>query len=240
MPSSSARRELPDALRGFSLCSMILYHGMWDLVFLAGVSAPWYLGLPGFLWQQSICWCFILLSGYCHALGRRHWQRGLLLIGCGALIRLVTAVVLPAAPIRFGVLTLLGLSTLLLTALRPLFDRISPPAGLIGSFLLFALSYRVPQGSFAGIALPLSLYRNQATALFGFPPASFVSSDYFSLLPWFFLFLTGAFFFALRRGAEPVRMRPVPLLSWMGRHSLVIYLLHQPVLYGLGMLLRLF
>jgi len=236
----AVRRELPDALRGFSLCSMILYHGMWDLVFLGGIQAPWYTALPGFLWQQSICWCFILLSGYCHPLGRRHWRRGLLLLACGALIRAATSAVLPEAPIRFGVLTLLGACTLLLRLLRPAAEKLPPAVGLGCSAALFALTYRIPQGLLLGSALPRTLYRSQLTAFLGFPPAGFVSSDYFPLVPWFFLFCAGAFFFRLREGRPPVQIPRIPVLSWMGRHSLLIYLLHQPALYGLGMLANLF
>ena len=44
-----------DALRGFSLCSMTLYHLLWDIVYLSGRSLPWYDGMAGYLWQQSIC-----------------------------------------------------------------------------------------------------------------------------------------------------------------------------------------
>lgn len=57
-----------DALRGFSLCSMTLYHLLWDIVYLSGRSLPWYDGMAGYLWQQSICWTFIAVSGMSLAL----------------------------------------------------------------------------------------------------------------------------------------------------------------------------
>ena len=62
---TAARYRLLDELRGLDLISMMLYHGMWDVVFLFGVAQKWYTGRPGFVWQQSICWVFILLSGFC-------------------------------------------------------------------------------------------------------------------------------------------------------------------------------
>lgn len=65
MKSTSTRCALLDELRGLDLISMMLYHGMWDLVYLFGVSAPWYGSWQGELWQQSICWVFLLLSGFC-------------------------------------------------------------------------------------------------------------------------------------------------------------------------------
>lgn len=57
---TAARYRLLDELRGLDLISMMLYHGMWDVVFLFGVAQKWYTGRPGFVWQQSICWVFIL------------------------------------------------------------------------------------------------------------------------------------------------------------------------------------
>ena len=58
------RRYLLDGLRGLTLISMILYHGMFDLVEIYGLHIPWFVERPGYVWQQSICWIFILLSGF--------------------------------------------------------------------------------------------------------------------------------------------------------------------------------
>ena len=71
------RYQVLDAIRGCALVSMILYHAAWDLVNMFGVDWPWYRGFAAHVWQQSICWTFILLSGYCWALGRRQLRRGL-------------------------------------------------------------------------------------------------------------------------------------------------------------------
>ena len=70
----------------------------------------------------------------------------------------------------------------------------------------------------------------------GFTAPGFYSSDYFSLLPWYFLFAAG--YFAHRLWYRQLRKSPlaavhVPGLDWLGRHSLVVYLLHQPVLFGM-------
>ena len=63
------RYRLPDTLRGALLLSMIAYHTGWDLVYLFGYRVPWFTASPGYVWQQSICWGFILLSGFCLGLG---------------------------------------------------------------------------------------------------------------------------------------------------------------------------
>ena len=231
------RYQTLDTIRGFALVSMILYHTSWDMVYMFGADWPWYRSFAAHVWQQSICWTFILLSGYCWALGRRQLRRGLTVFLCGALITAVTWLFMPGNLVFCGVLTLLGASSMLLVPLAPALEHVPAQAGAAGSFLLFLLTRDVNAGflGFEGLrlaALPEGLYRNHFTALLGFPPAGFFSTDYFSLLPWFFLFLTGYFLFRLRPG-EGREAPPVPLVTAMGRRSLLIYMLHQPVIYAL-------
>ena len=88
--------------------------------------------------------------------------------------------------------------------------------------------------------LPRSWYANLFTAGLGFPGPGFVSSDYFSLLPWLLLFWTGYFLYRLRPAEPLLPDIRLPGFSAMGRHSLLIYLLHQPVLYALLVLLPIF
>lgn len=228
-PSSRPRWAGLDTLRGVTLISMIAYHACWDLVYMFGLDWPWYHTTGAYIWQQSICWTFILLSGFCWPLGRRPVRRGLMAFGGGLLVSAVTMVMMPEDGIFFGVLTLLTVP------LDPLLRRVPARVGLAGSFLLFLLLRDVNAGylGFEGVrilALPGWLYRSLFTACLGFPPAGFHSSDYFSLFPWIFLFLTGYFLHRLRR-EEPASLR-LPVVSAMGRHSLVVYLLHQPLVYG--------
>ena len=152
MKQTEAKRphyDLLDTVRGLCILSMVAYHGMYDLVDIIGLGAPWYTGLPGYIWQQSICWTFILLSGMCWQLSRHHVKRGLLLVGCGAAITLVTGWVMPSQRILYGVLNLLGLSALLLIPLEKVFRKIPAWAGLAGALLLFALTRNVSGAAWA-------------------------------------------------------------------------------------------
>ena len=158
---TAARYRLLDELRGLDLISMMLYHGMWDVVFLFGVAQKWYTGRPGFVWQQSICWVFILLSGFCLPLGHHPFRRGAVVFGAGALVTAVTLLFLPEEVVWFGVLTLLGSSMLLTAALDPLFRRVPPAAGVAVSALLFWGTYptmngfwNLPGGRLAGSRSP--------------------------------------------------------------------------------------
>ena len=82
--TTKTRLHLLDALRGFLMIHMIAFHGMWNLVYLFGVRAPWYRSAAGYIWQQFICWSFILLSGFCWSMSRNHLKRGLMVFGGGA------------------------------------------------------------------------------------------------------------------------------------------------------------
>lgn len=138
----------------------------------------------------------------------------------------------------FGVLTLLGSSMLLTAALDPLLRRVPPAAGVALSALLFWVTYPTMNGFWnlpgGRLALPQALYASYTTAYLGFMPKSFFSTDYFPLLPWLFLFWVGYFLHHLvgRERLAPLRRSVCPPLGWMGRHSLVLYLLHQPVILG--------
>lgn len=230
------RHHTPDTLRGLSILSMLLYHACWDLVYLCGHDWSWYRSFGAYVWQQSICWTFILLSGYCWQMGHHPLRRGLMSLGGGTAVSLVTLAVMPEEPVRFGVLTFLGVAALLTIPLRPLLCRIPSQVGLAVSFSLFLLCKDVSGGflGFGGVpflTLPERWYANTLTAALGFPAAGFVSSDYFALLPWLFLFWTGYFLFRLQPDAPPRRDFRLAFVTAMGRHALLIYLLHQPVLY---------
>ncbi|MBQ3064934.1 MAG: DUF1624 domain-containing protein [Clostridia bacterium] len=241
--STSAKKRYGalDSLRGLTLISMILYHAMWDLVYLFDVSAPWYESKGAMIWQQSICWTFILLSGFCHSMGRNPLRRGLIVFSASLLITLVTLILMPDERIVFGVLTLIGVSMLLTIPVGKLCGRIPPWLGFFASFLLFLLMKTVSSRRLVVLGtviarLPDALYANTATAFFGFPSYDFYSTDYFPLLPWYFLYLTGFFLYRIAKKHDLFRFlyRPsIPVLSFMGKHSLPIYMIHQPLIYVL-------
>ncbi|MCH3951675.1 MAG: DUF1624 domain-containing protein [Acidaminococcus sp.] len=238
------RYALIDSLRGFSLVSMVLYHYCWDLVYLSGRYLPGYTSTPGYIWQQSICWAFIFISGFSLTLAQRGKKRtaalkkALLLTALGMMITAVTTLFMPEDPIWFGVLFFLGAATLIMPAFG---NRTSLSAGtaFFLSLLLFAVSRNVPFGllgfeRLTGPVLPPSLYTHGLWGAFlGFPYKNFISADYFPLIPWIFLFSAGYFLgrALLKENELPaIFTADCPPLSVIGKHSLLIYLIHQPVL----------
>ncbi len=240
------RYVLLDSLRGIALVNMIAYHAMWDLVYIYGVEAAWYMSEGAYIWQQAICWTFIILSGFCFSLGKKHFRRGITVFVAGLIVSVVTLIFMPYSAIRFGILTCLGSCMLIMIPLDKLFRKIPAYIGAPISFILFLFTRGCNWGNlgFFGktlIELPQSWYSNLFTAYLGFPSPSFSSSDYFSVFPWLFLFIFGYFLFKLF-GANPkvksvFAKGKIPVLNFLGKHSLIVYMLHQPVIYGLFMLI---
>ncbi len=258
------RYSLIDTFRGITILSMICYHGIWDLVFVLDISLPWYTGEAGFIWQQTICWSFILLSGFCMQFSRNYVRNGLQLLLISSLITLITALFLPQERIIFGVLTLLGVSMLLtagLKSLRKFIVRKKPayfPAHymahphwgwlLLASGSAFVLLRDINQGylgfgDWRWIRLPRQLYHGFFMTFLGFEEKGFFSTDYFSLLPWYLLFLAGYALggLSLSKGwlSASAWKKKIKMPAFLGRHSLLIYLLHQPLLFGIAQLLDL-
>ena len=153
----------------------------------------------------------------------------------------VTAVALPSEIIIFGVLHFLAIAAMIYGFVGKFTEKIPWVLGVIIFVLLYAVTLNIPRGYIGyegifSIPMPEFLYGHYWLFPLGFVPKSFYSADFYPLLPWVFCFLLGT------RLGHTVNWagldRPFPeALCWPGRHSLLLYLLHQPVLYGLVWLL---
>lgn len=234
------RYHLLDNIRGATLISMVLYHAVWDIVYLFDARWTWFRSDLAYVWQQSICWTFIFLSGFCWNFGKHKLRRGLIVWGAGFVVSLVTVYVTPESLIIYGVLTFLGTAMLLMIVLDPLCKKCNSVVGLIVATVLFLLLRNVNDRNIGFealevMALPDEMYANMTTTFLGFPMKGFFSTDYFSLIPWFFLFLMGYFTSLVlkeKNGYEGLVGKKTPVLGWIGKNSLWIYMLHQPVVYG--------
>ena len=233
------RYYMLDGIRGITLISMILYHLVWDIVFIMGENWMWFQSDFGYIWQQSICWIFILLSGFCWSMGKRKLKRGIVVFATGALITFVTIIFMPEQRAVFGILTLLGSSMILMIPLEKILQKVTPIAGLCVSGSLFILLRNINDGylgfeNWNLVTVPAFFYHNIVTAFLGFPEHTFYSVDYFSLFPWIFLFLSGYFLYQIMNHKNKMTLftyKGNDGLEFLGRHSLVIYLLHQPIIY---------
>jgi uncharacterized membrane protein len=223
-PAEKRRAGLLDELRGLDIIVMTLYHAGYDLVFIFGVEVPFYRSIAMPYIQPCIAWLFIVLSGISCRYSRSNLKRGLRVLIFGLCLTVVTVLFMPSEAIYFGILHFMGTAMLLFAALRPLIDKIPAPAGLICSLLLFALTLDVPEkmSHMSMWLLPL-----------GFGG---MGADYFPLVPNFFLYLAGAFagtYVAAGKLPAWVYATRFKLLAALGRRTIIVYLLHQPILIGL-------
>ena len=241
------RYHLLDGIRGIVLISMIAYHFSWNMVYMYGAKWSWYRSTGAYIWQQSICWTFIILSGFCWSMGKQPLKRGLMVFGGGLLVTAVTIAVMPQNRVVFGVLTCIGSCMLLLIPLDKILRKIPAEAGILLSFGVFVLTRNVNRGclgfeSWKLQTLPAEWYQNLLTAYIGMPARSFYSTDYFSIVPWFFLFVTGYYLYVLCRKYNWLRggflQVQIPVADYLGTRSLLVYLLHQPIIYLIQELLR--
>lgn len=241
MNKSGLRYAFLDRFRGLVLISMIIYHTCWDLVYIFGMKWSWYQGPGAYVWQQSICWSFIFLSGFCWSLGRNPLKRGLLVSAAGAMVSIVTLVFMPENKVVFGVLTLIGTCMLIMLLLENMLKRVSAGWGCLAALMLFVCTKNINEGylgfeAWNFVELPEFLYQGKMMTFLGFMEPGFYSTDYFSLFPWIFLFLTGYFSYRMIRETQGLMEKYLTKergpVSFLGRHSLPVYILHQPVVFG--------
>ena len=218
-----------DALRGICILGMVIVHLIYDLGSL-GLEHSSRLFTIVQYWGGTV---FVLISGICVTLGSRHIRRGLTVFGCGMVCTGVTAGMYwlgladKSIIIYFGVLHCLGACMLLWALLRRCGNWLLAVLGIsfcmVGSYL-----ERVVLVDFPWL-MPL-----------GFHYPGFSSSDYFPLLPNLGCFLLGTLLGRTLYREKTTRFPgfnaqslPVRFLCQCGRHSLFIYLLHQPLITGI-------
>lgn len=233
------RYALPDTFRGIILLSMLIYHTVWDMVYIFEQKWSWYESLWCYYWQQSICWSFILLSGFCWSFGKKKWKRGTIVFVNGLIISLVTLSLMPENRVLFGILTMLGSSMLFMIPMEKVLKRVNPYVGGIGAFFLFIYMKNVDNGSlgwngFGYVKLPETWYANLFSAYWGLPARGFYSSDYFGIFPWLFLFVTGYFVYRIfekHQWKDALKKGSIVPLEMLGKNSLLVYMIHQPLIY---------
>ncbi|MBM6705697.1 DUF1624 domain-containing protein [Bifidobacterium pullorum subsp. saeculare] len=238
MPTREGRYDLIDTIRGIAIISMVIFHCCYDVFMVYGRDPSWYSQPAVHIWQQSICWTFILVSGFVWSWGRSgNVKRGVMLNVWGLVISGVTVLAMPAEAVWFGILNCIGCAVLLMIPMEPVLRRIPAAIGLVAAFALFVVFKDVQLG-YLGVPgvfrldLPDWLYDCRVLTPFGFPFPGFRSSDYFPILPWLFLYIGGYFLNRIVMAVRPlqsVARHGLAPLSTVGRYSIWIYLIHQPV-----------
>jgi uncharacterized membrane protein len=234
-PLTHRRLAWLDIARGLALLAMASYHFMWDL------SSFGYLE-PGFpatgwprLYARAIASTFLFLVGFSLVLAhgdqirwRSFWKRWVVIAGAALLVTVASYFAIPQGLIHFGILHAIAMASLL----GLVFLRAPWPVTLLAAAAIFIAPQFLRSDSFNQ---PWLWWIGLSTA----PRQSF---DYVPLLPWFAAVLAGIGTARLPLVAR--RLRQIEsgenrlhgqksALAFLGRHSLVFYLVHQPVLISI-------
>ncbi|SHM29296.1 Uncharacterized membrane protein [Caldanaerovirga acetigignens] len=206
-----------DSFRGIAVFLMVIFHGIFDLSYYFGLNIDYSRGFWYYEGKLSAL-MFIWIAGISSYFSRNPRQRGIKLFLFSMAITVATYLLDSTNYIRFGILHFLGTSYML----SPCFKKID-------SFALVLLALAVLA---AGTYFDSLTTQNPYLFPLGITTPYFSSLDYYPLIPYFGVFLLGmAFgrdFYA--KGYRIFGEFRENFLSLLGRHSLIIYLIHQPVL----------
>ena len=232
-----------DIVRGFSVVSMVAFHFCYDLKFISGTQLDWFAPPFQDIWRASISWTFLFVAGCMCALSRNNGKRGLVYGAFALAVFVVTSVASVDTPISFGIIFCMAGSTLF----EWLLERVgAEPRGYAAAavlFVAFLLCLRIPYGHLGmgalDVRLPQWLYATEWFSWLGFPGPHFSSGDYYPLLPFCLMYLAGAAVGRVWKEKgypEWAKNASCAPLSFVGRHALLVYALHQPILLALSQL----
>ena len=228
------RVDAIDCARGVALIGMAIYHLSWDLADFRLASPLLPFTPPMRLLSHSVASAFLALVGVSLALAHRNglnlgafWRRLAVIVGAAALVTAASLVFAPGEGIFFGILHCIAVASLLAAPFVS-----APPWASLAVGL-------------AAIAIPVfvrsTLFDPPALLWLGLGEALPNTVDWRPLLPW-----AGVVFLGLGVARNPAVMarltsaerwraasKPSRAFCFAGRHSLAIYLAHQPILIGL-------
>ena len=233
MNDAKKRIELIDAMRGFAVTLMVIHHALYNCA--AFLGAPWWLYRnPVFnVLQALFVGLFISVSGVSSRFSRGNIERGSIVLVIAIIITYVTNRM--GMPIYFGILHLLGTFMVFYGLTYKFWDKIPTNTA---PFIYIAL---ILAGAMARVFFsPASenIVIRDLLSVLGWRQPGFVNYDYQVIIPWIFVFLFGTWAGQLIRDGKFPRWfyeTKVPFFPLVGRNALLIYVLHQPLLYGITM-----
>ena len=234
---TKTRIEALDFARGLALVAMTIFHFGFDLE-LFGIKEPGYISQPHWKYfARGIASSFLFLTGFSLYLAHfngikwQNWKiRMVKIIAAAILITIATYFATPDQYIFFGILHAIAFASLA----GLLFFRLPWPLIIIIAIGVFSLRY------FGRTELLNAPYWYWT----GLSAANPNSSDYVPVFPWFSAPLLGIAFAKLSVEQNWIETFAKPrleqtlsrVLKFMGRNSLVYYLLHQPIMIGIILL----
>jgi len=222
-----SRLELPDALRGLAVLLMLVFHSAYDLNHFNLLSLDLLHSTFWPAFQKVIVTLFVGVAGISLALAAlrglnkpRFWRREALLVVSAGLVSAGSYWLFPTSWIFFGVLHFMALASVLALP----FLRLGGWNTVLGSVAVL-LPWWIHEPLFNAAGLQ---WVGLGTAIAN-------TKDYTPFLPWFGVMLFGVYignkFERCSWCVHPLpRWRGLAEIMWLGKHSLVVYLAHQPLL----------
>ncbi len=229
-PKAPTRFAAIDALRGGAVCAMIAYHFAFDLNWFGVFRADFNRDLLWLSLRATIVASFMLLVGISFVLAQRagisaarRWRRIAVIAACAFLVTAGSYAAFPKTFITFGILHCIAAASVLAWP----FTRY-PLAALVTGMAIVAI----------GLQVQLPIFDTPWLNWVGLMTHKPATEDYVPLFPWLGVVLIGisAGSWLTRKSFQPLQpiARVTPAwLAWLGRHSLLVYMVHQPVLLGI-------
>lgn len=231
------RVHLLDEIRGILIIYIVFYHFIFDLTGLYGVNIAWaYSNSMDYVRIAAVC-LFIIISGISCNYSKSNVKRGIKTFLWGVVITFITLLAMPEQIIIFGILHFFGLAMIIGGLLFDKLKKIPAKAGIIASLILFLLTYNLYNGYIGifdcRINVPQFLLNKYFLFPLGFMCEGIYSSDYYPLLPWIFMFFSGIFagrFIKENKAPAVFYKSHFKPIAKIGQKTLLIYLIHQPIL----------
>ncbi len=238
LKTNKERWHLLDTLRGICIILVVLYHVLYNLSEVFGGNYVFFSSYGMNTFRDCFVSVLIALSGISCSLSKSNFKRGIKTLLCGLLITAVMALFMPDSIIIFGILHFFGVAMLIFALVGKFITKIPAAVGVPLFLLLFFFTKKLMYGKLGlfglwELGLP-EVPQNLLMFILGFDVSIF-SADYYPLMPWIFMFFAGALLGKyFKNGTAPAIFKKnfCPPLSFIGRHTLIIYLAHQPVIYG--------
>ncbi len=232
----SNRAEFLDMLRGFAMIFVMIYHLLYDLIFIGGMNIPFFFSNGMEFIHQLFLIILFGVSGICAGFSKNVLKRGAVLLLLGESLTIITSAFMPDNIIVFGVLSCFGSVMLIYGVISPVLKKLPNILIFVVFTLLTVIFFNFSKNEtlffiFNEIHLDLPDNINYLYPI-GITSSSFRSADYFPLVPYGFIFLAGtAFSDHAKSGAFPqfFYKAHLPFVNFCGKYSLWFYIIHQPV-----------
>lgn len=237
--NGKGRVFLLDEIRGFAILCMVVYHAMFNLKYEFGVDVPIFFEDWFNVIRDIFAGSFILISGIMCRYSHDNVRRGAKCFMVGMVITFVVPF-FSAGGISFGILHMLGVSMMLYGLFEGPLEKVPPFVGFAVAALLAVFTWNTVSG-YIGIGAFRRSFPEEARNVgvlypFGIFSKEFYSSDYFPLLPWFFVFTAGSYLGYWFKNGDMPRVFYNSHCRWLaavGRATIWIYIVHVPIIYGI-------